>query len=355
MAELTCSAEHILKDPANPTQKPNWSREFPVIGGGTIIFNVLLSTPFVILIHSKAIPESPHEWISLEVGKNVAQFKAHIAGKTTILTEKRGKTKRGESVGYEEGRKISYWFSYDRNLLTLKYGKGYRMTETSIMVHDFLKDLTPKKAEQERKRLRNLFNPENKKIIEQYDVYGPEKLLHFYADKLTKGMTYGREGKQTLVFPLSTAASLSTEKAVSTKTHKILPSDETRFENQAQIIAKSLIEMEGKVDFDKNPFTCNWSLFVLDSSKNTLFELDSNNYTFSASLPAACQELYHNVVQEGVYLDWPPGLEKYKLSDAIRHSLKDPDGLLHKRLEEKAGEFGEHDEEKNLLAYDSGK
>ena len=104
----------------------------------------------------------------------------------------------------------------------------------------------------------------------------------------------------------------------------------------------SLIDMEGKVDFDKNPFTCNWSPVVLDSSKNTLFELDSNNYTFSASLPSACRELYQNVVQERVYLDWPPGFEKHKLSDAIRHSLESKDGMLHKRIEEKAREFGKY-------------
>ena len=94
-----------------------------------------------------------------------------------------------------------------------------------------------------------------------------------------------------------------------------LPSKEVQ--EEAEIVAKSLIDMEGKVAFDKAPFTCNWPPFVLDSSKITMFELDSNNYTFSASLPATCRELYHNVVQEGVSLDFPPGLEEYKLSDAI--------------------------------------
>ena len=120
-------------------------------------------------------------------------------------------------------------------------------------------------------------------------------------------------------------------------TPKLSPSDEQKLEEEAVSVAKSMMDMEGRVNFDRHPFTCNWSPFVLDS---TLFELDSNNYTFSARLPSACQELYYNIVQEGVYVDWPPGLEKYKLTDAIHHSLESKDGLLHKKLEEKAGEFG---------------
>ena len=93
---------------------------------------------------------------------------------------------------------------------------------------------------------------------------------------------------------------------------------------------------------------------MLDSSKNTLFELNSNNYTFSASLPQACQELYHNVVQDGVYLDWSPGLDQYKLTDAIRYSLESEDGLLHKKIEEKASEFGDNNPEKTYLRVTLG-
>ena len=34
---------------------------------------------------------------------------------------------------------VSYWFSYDRDALTLKYGKGHVMTKTKLMEYDFLK------------------------------------------------------------------------------------------------------------------------------------------------------------------------------------------------------------------------
>ena len=157
-------------------------------------------------------------------------------------------------------------------------------------------------------------------------------------------MTFGHEGRQNL----TNVSMLGIPSAV--KDQIIPASDESDLEE----VAKTLIDMEGKVDFDKNPFTYNWSPLVMDSSKSTLFEFDSNKYTLSASLPSACQELYHNVVQEGVYLDWPPGVERYKLSDAVRHSLNSKDGLLHKKLKEKTGEFGKHDKNATYLRVTLG-
>ena len=113
-------------------------------------------------------------------------------------------------VGYNEGRKVSYWFSYDRNLLTLKYGKGYRMTETTIMEHSFLKDLTSDmQRAAERKRLYYLFSPEIRRVIEQYDAREKQKMLQTYEKKLLKGMTFGYDGKQMLVS--STGASPGAE------------------------------------------------------------------------------------------------------------------------------------------------
>ena len=166
-----------------------------------------------------------------------------------------------------------------------------------------------------------------------------------------KGEPFG-DGKQILA-PFIRAAHVVGIAAAAAK--HLNESDNAELREEAKKVAKSLIDMEGKVDFDKQPFTCNWSPFVLDSSKNTLFELDSNKYTFSASLPTACRELYQNVVQEGVYLDWPPGVDKYKLSDAIRYSLENKDGILHKKLKEKAGEFGKSDPKKTYLRVTLGR
>ena len=101
-----------------------------------------------------------------------------------------------------------------------------------------------------------------------------------------------------------------------------------------------LIDMEGKVGLYKNPLISNRSPVILDSTKCTLFELDSNKYMLSASLPPACQELYKNIFQECVDLGWPHGVGKYKLSDAIRHSLETKGGILWRAVEKKAHEFG---------------
>ena len=358
----TCTTEHVLA-----ALKPNWHKDFPVVGQGTVIFNMQRSTPFCIVIRPKPkpirdddTPDDPCEWISLEVEKSAVRFKLHIDKKTTVVAKQHGEIKHGETkyrekVGYIEGRKVSYWFSYDRNLLILKYGKGYRMTETTIMEHDFLKDLTPDEQRAKREKLHRLFSPEIRRIIEQYDVEEEKKLCQVYQNKLLKGMTFGYDGKQMLVSSVGTAPPIHVHQgapyaaAANLVQPCSLPVD---LQEESAMIAKSMIDVEGKVDFDKNPFTCNWSPIVLDSSKNTLFELDSNNYTFSASLPSACRELYQNVVQEGVSIDWPPGLEQYKLSDAIRHSLEK--GILHKRIEEKAREFGTYSPKKTYLRVTLG-
>ena len=341
----TCTADHVLND---PNIKPNWQKVIPTIGEGTFTFNVDRSTPFCIVIRPKVIPISPDQWISLEIGKDLAEFKLHIDDNTTILESKSGKTKRGESVGYEVGRKVSYWFSYDRTNLTLKYGKGYRMTETTIMEHDFLKGLSPDKQTEERKKLHYLFDPEIRRILEQYDIEVKGKLLETYQNNLLRGMTYGYDGEKTLISSLEPTASVGGAPIPT-------PPPSKEAQEEAEIVAKSLIDMEGKVAFDKTPFTCNWPPFVLDSSKITLFELDSNNYTLSASLPSTCRELYHNVVQEGVSLDFPPGLEEYKLSDAIRYSIESKDGILHKKLAKKASEFGESSPKKTYLRVTLGR
>ena len=186
----TCTAEHLLKDPEKPLLEPNWEEEFPSVSEGTIIFNVLRTTPFCIMVRpTEIVPVCPDQWISLEIGNNCVAFKLHIDGKTTTLATRFGKTERGECVGYEEGRKISYWFSYDRSLLTLKYGKGYRMTETTILEHNFIKDMTPKKQSEERERLKYLFNPEYKRVIQQYDAKQKKKS----CSNLPKEVDAGKE------------------------------------------------------------------------------------------------------------------------------------------------------------------
>ena len=309
---------------------PNWKRDFPVVGEGTLIFSIQRSTPFSIVIRPNLLPgqEGADQWISLEVNNTKAEFKK--SGKKETLTEVSGKV-NNELVGYEEGRKISYWFSYDRDLLTLKYGKGYRMEQTTLMTYRFLKG-DEEQDEQTRKELQYLFSPTIRRRIEQYDIESKKVLIQRYAERIRKLGFRGRFLRD--MFPTFSSEAIDVE---------------------SEVLATSIIDIEHMVSFDNNPFVCNWSPFVLDSSQVNMFELDSNKYTFSASLPPACLELYSNVTAQNVALDWSPTPAKYKLSDAIRHSLNSPSGALHKKLESKKDEFGPGKANETYLRVTLGK
>lgn len=303
---------------------PNWTKDFPVVGHGTIIFSIQRFTPFFIVVRPDILKGMPgaDQWIALSVFKDSVEFSMFIDGKHTSLVTATGTVKK-EKVGYEKGRKISYWLSYDRDNLVLKYGKGYRMDETTLLKYDFLvKAKDPKKAEEERNRLKYLFSHEIRRKIEQYDEMPKDDMIEKYAD-IIKTQEPGLLGS---LFPSDIGKP------------QILTED-------AQHVSKSLIDIEDKVAFDRNPLVSNWSPLVLDSSKLNMFLLDGNDYTFSASLPSYCLELYSNVTAPNVDLDWAPtasGKDKYQLSDAIRHSLKK--GLLCEKLKSKVDQFGSLEE-----------
>ena len=329
-------ADQDIQDEGGPVQytagdlikqdhKPNWVQDFPVMGQGTLIFSMERDTPFFIVIRPKLEAGEPgaDQWISLGVHKDRALFTMFLNGERHHLKEVHGVV-NNESVGYEADRKISYWFSYNRDLLTIKYGKGYRMEETTLMTHDFLDGIVGEDDQKKiREQLRYLFSPEIRRRIEQYDVEPREKMIERYSHRIK---THGFRGAALAVM------------------FAHLKGGDVALDQQSQVLAKSIIDIEREVAFDKAPFVCNWSPFVLDSSQLNLFELDSNAHTFSASLPAACLELYSNVTAGNVDLDWSPSVEKYRLSDAIRYSLKGPNGILFKKLKSKAGEFGSFDQ-----------
>ncbi|CAI8031069.1 hypothetical protein GBAR_LOCUS17619 [Geodia barretti] len=300
---------------------PNWTRDFPVVGEGTLIFSIQRSTPFSIVVRPKLDPGEPgaNQWIALEVHRVSANFKIGLEDHYKQLKQVEGIVNL-EQVGYEPGKKISYWFSYDRDLLTLKYGKGYRMEQTTLMEFNFLTG-DKKIDEKTRESLKYLFSPTIRRRIEQYDLEGRKEMIQRYAARFRDVGFKGQSLQQ--MFPNLKAEAIGVK---------------------SESLAKSIIDIEHQVNFDKEPFVCNWSAFVLDSSKVNLFELDDNKYTFSASLPPACQELYFNVTAPNVNLDWSPEPTKYRLSDAIRYSLQGPNGKLYKTLKSKTGEFGDFSE-----------
>ena len=300
---------------------PNWKKDFPVVGQGTLIFSIQRHSPFFIVIRPKLDPPQPgaDQWISLEVYEKLARFKICQDGKVTVLKTVEG-TVNNELVGYEKERKISYWFSYDRSRLVLKYGKGYRMEETTLMTYDFLRPdgQEVKDPEKVREKMKYLFSPMIRRVIAQYDIENKQEMIKDYSKRI-----------QHVGFRGAALAVLFAGKLTPEQTSK-----------EAEALAESVIDIEGEVAFDKAPLVSDWSPFVLDSSKVSLFSLDSNKYTFSASLPQACQELYENVSPEHVDLNWPPTLDDLMLTDAIRYSINTKGMCLYEKLQEKQGEFG---------------
>ena len=269
---------------------------FPVNGQGTVIYTVRHKSEFTIFItpDEQKVPhpdeelvengyEIPQEgefttknYISLTVGDHFARFhlKFEKDGEDKQLREKYSK-----DIGVDPDELVSYWFSYDRDALILKYGKGHVMTETTQLEYDFLKDKSEAEKKEIRKKFQIFFNAEMKKYIvvkstnEDGAVEGPSPL----------------------------------------------------------------VKAEQMLTFYPNPLVSDYPPLVKDSSEVTMFDLDRDQYMFSSSLPEACKELYGNI--KGLSLEFPDD-PITKLSDAIRYSIETPGMTLYEKIKTKEAEFG---------------
>ncbi|XP_038048939.1 uncharacterized protein LOC119722730 [Patiria miniata] len=262
-----------------------WGQPFPVNGQGVMIFNTdRHMMPFYACVEDE---DPSGNVLALHVGVGYASFVMNSAGDANPTELRRVTEADTPRCGVEEG-KVSYWYSYDRDNLVLKYGKGYRMEETTLMTHDFLEGVTDEEDQMKiREDLQPFFTAEVQKFVRQYD-----------------------------------------EKA-----------------NMQMYAARGIEVTEPMVEFDKQPLICNLPPTVMDSSKANLFELDRGDHVFSASLPAACKELYSNVANCELNYTEVEG-EKVLLSDAIRYSLAY--GILKDKIESKVGELGDDPNETYL-------
>lgn len=289
--------------------QPNWKADFPRSGQGTVVFNLFRQTPFSIVIRPRCGTRSNTEWISLEVGFEKVRITLgdccsdidfnKSSNRHTVLSEVTGK-----ACGLEPDRFVCYWFSFDRDGLTVRYGKGYVMMETTHLEHHFLAGCLEQKAMHE--KMSYLFGHHVEKEIAFYEVASNEVLETLYASQ--KGVLYG-----------------------------------AKEERQAMCHAKSLLSVGNRVKLYNWPLVANLPPCIIDSSKVTLFDLDGNRQILSASLPAACQELYQNIISKNIDLNWSPVEEerRYSLSDAIRHSIITPGSLLHSKLLDKRVQGGD--------------
>ena len=108
---------------------PTWIKEFPVIGKGVVIFNVIRATDFAIAVRPKYKDDGswkPWQWIAIYVSSGKVMFLLGQESGVKVLVEK-----TEEDIGFEPDTIISYWLSYDRDRMVVKYGKGYYMEDNA--------------------------------------------------------------------------------------------------------------------------------------------------------------------------------------------------------------------------------
>ena len=131
---------------------------FPINGQGIFIYTDKNKEHFSIYATPEDLKPGKEcykldEYIVLHVNQTNAQFAMKMKSdeEETVLCENYEK-----AIGTEVGEMTSYWFSYDRDQLVLKYGKGHVMEETTRMTHPFLKGKTAEEQIQIRKQLLNI-------------------------------------------------------------------------------------------------------------------------------------------------------------------------------------------------------
>lgn len=79
---------------------------------------------------------------------------------------------------------------------------------------------------------------------------------------------------------------------------------------------------------------------IREVNEMTLDEVASGEYTVIHNLPAECRRLYHNVCGGSFVLN---GSDFPEFSEAIKESIRNPDGWCHRKLIEKQHGFGDSD------------
>ena len=321
--------------------KATWGRFYPLQGQGTLMFNLDRCTAFTIVI-SPAEPPKPESvsasclyypgYIALKIDKEKAEFVLSMPG--SEQSEQTLKCTAGDDGGFVPNKITTYWFSFDHSNLVIKYGKGYTMKETTLLDYPFIPENA---SECEKKSIREkmdfIFSPTVKKVVMLYDV-APLPLLK----KLYCAFASGKCATELNPDLTKALYQVGTTKKVQLVEELIRDIDAS-----AEGGNQGMVEVEKRVDFYNFPLVSNFPYTVLDSSKVTLFDLDVNEYMFSASLPPTCVELYSNVKNLDLNASPTCAPDKYKLSDAIGYSIVTPGCLLNNKLQEKRdqAQFGD--------------
>ena len=304
------------KEPCQTT----FCKALPLSGEGIVSANIQRSTPFAIRIRpapcgdDNEISDAEKDklgYVEVEIKPEEAVFKYRKPGVGQI---ERGRSKTGKNVGLEIDKRVSYWFSFNRNDRILKYGKGYFMEETTLLMEKF----PFPKSEGDSDPWKFIFRPDESKEIVIKDVDYIKGLVVLESQRLRERLKM-------------TPSPLGVNEKITANLWSSIPSAE-----RSELAAR--VDVEKKVSFYPHPLTYNWSPFVLDSSKATLPELANNRFVLSATLPETCQELFANVASPDVALDWPYSIPR--LSDAINYSISTEGKILNEKLWEKSQDHG---------------
>lgn len=315
MAALSTIEEKAIDSIQRKETQPAWRKKFPVLGKGTFLFNIERCTPFYITVRGGSPDTDLESWIGLTVTEDRVSFLDKILdGRPQLLCEATSSELFGSNIGIEPGNICTYWLSYDRDRMVIKYGKGYRMEQTTILEYDF-GNLEKKK----RDVVRNVFfDPKVDRYVELYDDQTDPELTPA-GDNLI---------------------------------HYTTPST-------SELPGCSIFNVENQVDFEPLPLVSDLSYLVKDSATCNLFDLDSGKYVYSTSLPGECQTLYNNVTAANIDLDYqgtdPKNHYDFMLSEAIRYSIETDGCVLNEKLKEKAKEFGKPNPHETYLRITLGK
>ena len=305
------------KEPCQTT----FCKVLPLSGEGIVSVNFLQrSTPFAIRI--RPAPCGDDNDISDAEKDKLGYVEVEIRPKVAVLKYRKPDGEKGylarptgKNGGLEIDKRVSYWFSFNRNDRILKYGKGYFMEETTLLMKEF----PFPKSESDSDPWKFIFRPDQSKEIVIKDMHDIKGLVVLESSRLREGLKM-------------TSSQLGVNEKITADLWSSIPRAE-----RSELAAR--VDVEKKVSFYPHPLTCNWSPFVLDSSEMTLLELASNSCVPSASLPETCQELYANIASPHVVLDWPDDSIP-RLSDAINYSISTEGKILNEKLNEKGKDHG---------------
>ena len=265
-----------------------------------------ISEPFTLLVaFSPRILDNDKDftryscYLALHVDHEKAWFSMQRDGKAENLTDMTDMTDvvlSGTHMGLDADTITTYWLSYDRDNMTIKYGKGYAMEETTLLVCNFSEGIKSTEKLAKKRRQWSVF----------FGIYDQNR------DELC------RNKEATILFY---------------RTPKDIEKQEERKVKAGEVAG--FIHMESLIKIRKQPLVANPSPFVLDATKATLNIIDKGLYTFSSELPPACKVLYETMNKCELDLEFELGVSDVRLSDAIRNSIDTEGALLNSKLKTK--------------------